>query len=106
MTQERKFTPGPWVSKHDADSGHYDIRGAARGAVAETIAQVHYVQNKPGGRGEADAHLIAAAPELFEALGSAPIIGPTESASSFRQRQDEWLRNVCNPAIAKARGET
>lgn len=47
----------------------------------------------------------AAAPELYEALQSAPIIGPTESAAAFRERQDQWLRVVCNPAIRKARGE-
>lgn len=51
-----------------------------------------------------DAHLIAAAPDMLEALQNAPIPGRGEEMMAFRDRQDKWLREVSQPAIAKAEG--
>lgn len=61
-----QHTAGPWKVSHDDFAGHYDVStfDAERGS--EAIAQVLYVENRAGGRGEADAHLIAAAPDLLE----------------------------------------
>lgn len=49
----RKWTPGPWVVK-----GERGIRGANGECVASTYVDAP----------SADAHLIAAAPDLYEAL--------------------------------------
>lgn len=49
----------------------------------------------------ANARLIAAAPEMAEALADAPIIGMGDSAESFRIRQDRWLRDVVRPILTK-----
>lgn len=63
------FTPGPWKVSHDEYAGHYDVSTFDPERGSEAIAQVLYANNEPGGRGEADARLIAAAPALLEALG-------------------------------------
>jgi hypothetical protein len=76
---ETKFTPGPWV-KYDDDTV-LDLEG-------ETIAEVFSV--------EADTDLIAAAPDLYEALEHV-LKG---SLSLPRFAKDEAIR-----ALAKARGE-
>ena len=47
---------------------------------------------------------LSAVPVMKEALGSAPIIGPTESAEDFRARQDCWLRNDYAQALAALKG--
>lgn len=61
-------TPGPWRFSHDEYAGHYDVSTFDPNAGSESISQVLYVANTPGGRGEGDARLIAAAPSLLEAL--------------------------------------
>lgn len=62
-------TPGPWKVTHDEYAGHYDVSTFDHQSGSEAIAQVFYAENKPGGRGEADARLIAAAPALEEHVG-------------------------------------
>ena len=37
---------------------------------------------------------------------TAPIIGRTESADDFRERQDCWLRDIYTPAMARAQSPT
>lgn len=66
-----QFTPGPWKVSHDEYAGHYDVSTFDPECGSEAIAQVLYANNEPGGRGEADARLIAAAPALLEALEDA-----------------------------------
>lgn len=89
-----KYTPGPWTvhSKVDGLEG-IGIHSANGGYIY--VATIH----GPGSRGnipsEANARLIAAAPELLEAL--------------FKIRDDATLDSsdvvaICNAAIAKATG--
>ncbi len=97
-----QHTPGPWVVSHDDDAGHYDITA---NDLSEAIAMVFYTDNKAGGRGLADARLIAAAPELLEAR---------ETLFDAIQHGDEehraWLKEAIDvhfaAADAKAKGET
>jgi len=87
-----KYTPGPWVYVgYDNDTGPDDGSfwewwsvGDAQG---ETIAEVK--------SGEDDAHLIAAAPDLYEAL---------EKALLEWGSNTDW-RGTARKALAKARGE-
>jgi hypothetical protein len=57
MTTEQKatHTPGPWVAERFGKSSTYMIFAETKGRVADAY-------------GDADAHLIAAAPALYEAL--------------------------------------
>ena len=79
---ERKWTPGPWAVK--------DARGI-RGANGECVASTYCAAPTE------DAHLIAAAPDLYEALermvtmcGNFGIVGSTVDAA--------------DAALTKARG--
>lgn len=82
-----KFTPGPWIAAWDhgaishADSicHIYPVDGAVKGL---EISSVHLA--RPGTTEEANAHLIAAAPELFEA--------PIDSANSRLRYDPEFSR--------------
>lgn len=100
-----KHTPGPWVV-HEGDE--IDIRSANPADLAQ--APIYYcIAENIGGHVhgenfddysevEANARLIAAAPELLEALESFPgFLCGTESG-------DAWIEQM-RAAIAKARGE-
>lgn len=87
-----KHTPGPWRYEPGRDGRPpYVIRGTEGGFV---------VVGMTADRQEADARLIAAAPELLEALS-------VLYAVAAEQLGDDWAA-VTNAAavIAKARGET
>lgn len=89
------FTPGPWAIDglslvHVAD--------ASRGGQRVTVADVRHNR-------EANAHLIAAAPELYEALGA---FVSAANLSVFDKGADAALANafdLAERALAKARGE-
>ena len=117
---EEKFTPGPWFIKQseeirsqyspnvsstritilDAPGGQYQSR--------HVIAQVA----KGNGRGEANAALIAAAPEMYHALQKLVCVlddcrsGTDEGniPPGILDRFDE-ATNTCRAALQKARGE-
>lgn len=87
-----KHTPGPWFSQYD-DNGFYKIGSEAVGLnIAFTFGE--------SDADEANVRLMAAAPNLLEAL---------ENLADY---VDEWVGdNECRPlenaraAIAKARGQ-
>ena len=65
-TTEAKFTPGPW--SHIGDTAGYITITAPNGfGLAEVDIDDTFDQQEPG-EGEANANLIAAAPDLYEAL--------------------------------------
>ena len=84
MSTETKWTPGPWSPYHGGDTNLwwivYDHEGCELGS-------------GDGGFDEGDANLIAAAPELYEAL---------EALLEYR---DKWAVEKARAALAKARGE-
>ena len=85
MTAPTKHTPGPWVEIRSR--GDYVIQERRRSNRKRIIASVDVVN------GEANARLIAAAPELLDALKAAvayPITG-------------NWYE-MAEAAIAKAEG--
>lgn len=84
---EAKFTKGPW------DGKTVIVRGL------NFISHAHYRTDE----GEANAHLIAAAPELYELLRQ------TEEMFDMHKGidEDEYIyRQNVRAALAKARGET
>lgn len=98
-----KHTPAPWWVEED-DFGTSIVAVDEDGFGDRIIVDCFgtYIDD---GNLLADAHLIASAPTLREALESAPIIGGFESAKDFKKRQDAWLRETLDPAIALAKGE-
>lgn len=84
-------TPGKWEAVQIGDTGGenpvdvYEVIADGRKRVAEYV-------------GDADARLIAAAPDLLEALESMVL--------TFRLRREEWPEiQRAQAAIKKARGE-
>jgi hypothetical protein len=117
---EASFTPGPWKAITD-DFGH--IHGDAYCAIDDGRKAIAYVMllDRPNRRGISEwrdnAHLLAAAPEMFAALE--PFAEVYEDACDETDKDDRslWdhaasmgikiadLRAAC-AALAKARGET
>ena len=88
MSDSIKPTPGPW---HVANG--VQIRGER-----EQIAKVWMMR---GGEGKANARLIAAAPDLLEALRE---IFHDVKQGAIPNDDDEWWKKA-STAIAKATGE-
>ena len=92
---EIKFTPGPWfsVAKLSGSENHRGFKICTPTGWA--LADVQPA-DEDGIEGRANAHLIAAAPDLYEALEH--ILEGSLSLPRFAK--DEAIR-----ALAKARGE-
>ena len=89
-------TPGPWEIKRHFDPGFKFISAQKHTALAQVVWRMEDEDRSPDC--EANAHLIAAAPDLLEALEKV-----------FTVMNDDMpvrLRKVCYEAIAKAKGET
>ncbi|ATJ90415.1 hypothetical protein HK16_09695 [Acetobacter senegalensis] len=97
---EAKFTPGPWVAVYRGDHG-----GGEEGDVHQKEKWDADPFDSGFMRGEfkwPDACLIAAAPELYEALKSClNFMENTESELGFSLESADQAR----AALAKARGE-
>lgn len=93
---ETKFTPGPW-DKFDLIVGRM-IDNRHR---YTSIASIY--ESEPGYDGEdrANANLIAAAPDLYEALADCIDIIETEAAQFYHCPAVDAAKQ----ALAKARGE-
>lgn len=89
-TKQSQHTPGPWKASSTWVTGETDDI---------TIAQCSY-RDKNLNESEANAHLIAAAPDMLHAL---ELIGKY----SDRLDYDQWgtVISTINAAIAKARGQ-
>ena len=99
-----KHTPGPWKVSHETDISGIE-NDPANGCVGAVDVAHVYLRTVPG-RTEANARLIAAAPELLEALSAflrAPSVGSNGPGSSTIVVQDFNLR-AARAAIAKATG--
>jgi hypothetical protein len=98
-----KWTPGPWpVVREDLRGGCYWC-GVVIPGLEEGFA-LHADDN-----GEANAHLIAAAPDLYDALhkiieGSVTVAASPDTVSAIEDLM-ELFRTIGQPALAKARGE-
>ena len=92
MTDQPKWTPGPWRydrTNGSPTTGEHMIAGAKPGYLAE-------VRDCGSGDVRANAHLIAAAPDLYAAL---------EMAQLWLSVDGRFDMQGINAALAKARGE-
>ena len=95
MTDQPKWTPGPWRydrTNGSPTTGEHMIAGAKPGYLAE-------VRDCGSGDVRANAHLIAAAPDMAEALDG--LLGLLDAGSLY-----EPQAYAARAALAKARGET
>ena len=106
---EAKFTPGPWSIAHDGNyprirkhfrtDHHMDVCGPVHGYM--------YADDETANQA-ANAHLIAAAPDMYEALESL-IITQEYKEEHGKDKAYELARktswNKVKAALAKARGE-
>lgn len=113
--KDTKFTPGPWCVPHFADDTHpcmcISVVGmhGGMGGICDIEIDNGLLISEGGNdapdieQAKANAHLIAAAPDLYEALEWA-VLNADESEAG---RDDEWYANFerCAAALAKARGE-
>ena len=86
-----KFTPGPWSEK--------GIAAALRAAHKHDGSWIDELGDGENMPDEDDAHLIAAAPEMYEAVETA--LECLENKGFARAYVEDLLRN----ALRKARGE-
>jgi hypothetical protein len=90
-----KFTPGPWEIGHD-----YLIQTVATDGWE--IAEIR----QDTGDFEANARLIAAAPDLLEALeGMVSIYAVSTGVNSMACQVEQQLTAMARAAIARAQGE-
>lgn len=98
---ERKWTPGPWFCEIMDNGYGYAVYGKKGGQISSVRSEGGAGINPSSGKAKATAHLIASAPELYEALeqfvyhyprGINPLLD--EAAGKARR------------AIAKSRGES
>lgn len=105
-----KWTPGPWMADGPDYFCDYNIlpgngESAAIGAVVSNC--------RPKAEVRANARLIAAAPDLAEAVEAAMLFIADQYRDAAREPQGEWLAPEAMPiyaklsdALAKARGQS
>jgi len=90
-----KHTPGPWEIKRHYDPGYKFISAPKHSGLAQVVWCMEDEDRSP--ECEANAHLIAAAPDLLFAL--------EKVYADMNDDMPVRLRKVCYEAIAKAKGE-
>lgn len=99
MSTKPKHTPGPWIKTLGTDENHFDIQQCHKTFKAHGTNVLRNV------RREADATLIAAAPDMLEALKAA--FNLTKHALEQDQEKPfnpQDVLAVLGLAIAKAEG--
>lgn len=92
-----KHTPGPWEIEEHYHFGYRWISGPEHSQLAQVVWCMEYEDRSLGC--EANAHLIAAAPELLEALEN--LLKVHEGEGGTQHHAGDMART----AIAKAKGE-
>ena len=98
MQNETKFTPGPWFTKREGWSTVY-VEARIDGGMIQEVAACGPTDAGQDQQ-QANAHLIAAAPELYEALDA--LIKLYEEDDGCRELP-EYIS--ARTALSKARGE-
>jgi len=102
MANERKWTGGPWSATRSDPAEGFDVWWLTAGAGNAETDIGSITGGKLLGKSEANAHLAAAAPDLFEALQAAmPFIDDAEDVYSIFP--DSAATAKCREMVAKAR---
>lgn len=96
------FTPGPWLIRQGFIEDEIEVYPSAKAPHGLQKAEIATVKDYHDDY-EANAHLIAAAPELYEAL--CRLVRDCEIAGLQEQAGFDCWINMANKALAKARGE-
>ena len=94
-----KHTPGPWEIEEHYHFGYRWISGPQHSQLAQVVWCMEYEDRSP--ECEANAHLIAAAPELLEALEY--YVEKVADLSRYGVIIETSLREKAEAAIAKAK---
>jgi hypothetical protein len=106
VSTETKWTPGPWQATQCRDGmpfvNVFRVSGPSRGSAPCTILfETEYTELQEN---EANACLIAAAPEMYEALERFLLAREGGTAARSGQPQNE-VAVFAKAVLAKARGE-
>ena len=94
---DTKWTPGPWRINKEDDWGGVEITSESRVGMIEIAMLAVTFRGNIGKEQRANARLIAAAPELYEALDA--------MLTRFGHHSNVDIKRAAD-ALAKARGET
>ena len=102
---EPKFTPGPWKAHHGCMEPDYVFYGEEENCDAEkrVIAEVY---QRPEPYRNYDVDLIAAAPEMYEALEKIQEIELSIAQEYRVNADDSQIYNIAEKVLRKARGES
>lgn len=102
-----KHTPGPWELDDNRRGSHVYVHAKTHGALATVVWQMaqDYREGKPSPECEANARLIAAAPELLNALKDILEHCHFEKKDLDSKRNVNEFRVNAVAAIAKATGQ-
>jgi hypothetical protein len=84
-------TPGPWMASQYLDNGKWGVLAGDNGIIVS-------VRSMSDGLGKANAHLIAAAPDLLSALSA--------MLTHMGMDEDEWNKPTFNQARAAIKAAT
>ena len=105
MTDQPKWTKGPWaVERNKRTWGWVDVVGPSLGVGGPTRATDLTLADEV--KRIAEAHLIAAAPDMAEAVRAALAISDKYVGDEGRTAECQAVYDQCAAALAKARGET
>ena len=109
MTTETKFTPGPWSVDRNVIRGDADQFGRTV-AIASTLNVAWPYGRRATKEEPYNAHLIAAAPELYEALDQLLAVKECCDETGYVDGEGfvdvEAVMDKARAALAKARGES
>lgn len=102
-------TPGPWAFRTDLKTGDCGLVATGTGVFAEAFADVRHAGENARAEALANAHLIAAAPDLQEQLALARDLLVTQMRMMRVFGQDvegSPLIAEIDAALAKSRGQS
>ena len=93
-----EFTPGPWIiTGQPRQARIIGPNGEAVGA-----CRAKYRDAASYATRDANARLIAAAPDIYAALSSIATADPSKWEADVRDQFREWAQNVARAALSKA----
>lgn len=103
MTTETKHTSGPWYAYLEHDWWQIDVDYVARGRIGEIAPRIAELRAFTD-ENKANAYLIAAAPELLEALQQAVRALNIQPNFKVGDTNSYAIASLCDRSIAKALG--